>query len=76
MVHHLVQSKNDKAVRPLLGASLPDLLYEIFLAEQTAAQLLPCLADAEATEAALQRHLLVRGASGLVCTWTAESERA
>jgi hypothetical protein len=41
-----------------------------------AAQLLPHLADAEATEAALQRHPLVRGASGLVCTDSAESERA
>jgi hypothetical protein len=51
-------------------------VYEIFLAERTAAQLLPHLADAEATEAMLQRHPLVRGASGLVCTWTAESERA
>jgi hypothetical protein len=41
-----------------------------------AAQLLPRLADAEATTAALQRHPLVRGASGLECTGTAESERA
>jgi hypothetical protein len=52
------------------------LVYEIFLAERTAAPLLPRLADAEATEAALQRHPLVRGASGLECTGTAESEQA
>jgi hypothetical protein len=41
-----------------------------------AAQLLPRLIDAEATEAALQRHPLVRGASGLECTGTAESRQA
>ena len=41
-----------------------------------AAQLLPRLADAEATEAVLQRHPLVRGASGLVCTGTAENRQA
>jgi hypothetical protein len=41
-----------------------------------AAQLLPRLTDAEATEVALQRHPLVRGASGLVCTGTAESRQA
>ena len=41
-----------------------------------AAQLLPRLADAKATEAVLQRHPLVRGASGLVCTGTAESKQA
>jgi hypothetical protein len=41
-----------------------------------AAQLLPRLTDAEATEAELQRHPLVRGTSGLECTDTAESEQA
>jgi hypothetical protein len=41
-----------------------------------AAQLLPRLTDAEATEAVLQRHPLVRGASGLVCTGTAENRQA
>ena len=45
-------------------------------ARAAAAPLLPRLTDAEATEAVLQRHPLVRGASGLVCTDTAESERA
>jgi TPR repeat protein len=72
--------------KPFAHCSLPDLALEIFFAERAAAcsaldaaaaaQLLPRLADAEATEAALQRHPLVRGASGLVCTGTAESERA
>jgi hypothetical protein len=57
--------------------SLPDLVYEMFLdARAAAAPLLPRLADAKATEAALQRHPLVQGASGLVCTDNAESERA
>ena len=57
--------------------SLPDLVYELLLDARTAAApLLPRLADAEATEAALQRHPFVRGAGGLVCTDTAESERA
>jgi TPR repeat protein len=52
-------------------------LYEVFIDARAAAlQLLPHLADAEATEAALQRHPLVRGTSGLECTGTAESERA
>jgi hypothetical protein len=41
-----------------------------------AAQLLPRLADAQATEAALRRHPLVRGASGLECTGSAENEQA
>jgi TPR repeat protein len=45
-------------------------------ARAAAAQLLPRLADVEATDAALQRHPLVRGASGLDCTGTAENERA
>jgi hypothetical protein len=45
-------------------------------ARAAAAPLLPRLADAEATEAALQRHPLVRGASGLECTVSAESEQA
>ena len=63
--------------KPFATCSLPDLVYEMFLdARAAAAPLLPLLADAEATEAALQRHPLVRGASGLVCTDTDESERA
>jgi TPR repeat protein len=63
--------------KPFASCDLPDLVYEIFLdARAAAAQLLPRLADAEATEAALQRHPLVRGASGLECTGTAESEQA
>jgi hypothetical protein len=41
-----------------------------------AAQLLPRLLDAEATEAALRRHLHVIEASGLVCTGAAESRQA
>ena len=72
--------------KPFAHCSLPDFALEISLAAcaaagsaldaAAAAQLLPRLADAEATEAALQRHPLVRGASGLVCTGTAESEQA
>jgi TPR repeat protein len=63
--------------KPFATCSLPDLVYEMFLdARAAAAPLLPRLADAEATEAALQCHPLVRGTSGLVCTGTAESERA
>ena len=72
--------------KPFAQCSLPDLALEISLAAcaaagsaldaAAAAQLLPRLADAEATEAALQRHPLVRGASGLVCTDSAESEQA
>ena len=63
--------------KPFATCSLPDLVYELFLdARAAAVPLLPRLADAEATEAVLQRHPLVRGASGLVCTGTAESERA
>jgi TPR repeat protein len=53
------------------------LAFEIFLdARAAAAQLLPLLANADVTEAALKRHPLVRDASGLVCSDTAESERA
>ena len=72
--------------KPFAHCSLPDFSLEIFSAARAAAgsaldaaaaaQLLPRLADAEATEAALQRHPLVRGASGLECTGTAESEQA
>jgi hypothetical protein len=63
--------------KPFTTCALPDLVYEMFLyARAAAAQLLPRLADAEATEAALQRHPLVRGASGLECTGAAESEQA
>jgi TPR repeat protein len=72
--------------KPFAHCSLPDFALEISLAAcaaagsaldaAAAAQLLPRLADAEATEAALQRHPLVREASGLVCTGSAESEQA
>jgi TPR repeat protein len=67
--------------KPFARCSLPDLALEFFLSagsalDAAAAQLLPRLADAEATEAALQRHPLVRSASGLVCTGNAESEHA
>jgi TPR repeat protein len=63
--------------KPFASCNLPDLVYELFLdARAAAAPLLPRLADAEATEAALQRHPLVRGASGLECTGSAESEQA
>jgi TPR repeat protein len=72
--------------KPFAQFSLPDLALEISLTACTAAfsaldaaaaaQLLSRLADAEATEVALQRHPLVRGTSGLECTDTAASERA
>jgi TPR repeat protein len=72
--------------KPFAQCSLPDLALEISLAAcaaagsaldaAAAAQLLPRLTDAEATEAALRRHPLVRGASGLLCTGTAESKQA
>jgi TPR repeat protein len=72
--------------KPFAHCSLSDFSLEIFFAARAAAcsaldaaaaaQLLPRLADAEATEAALQRHPLVRGASGLVCTGSAESRQA
>jgi TPR repeat protein len=72
--------------KPFAQCLLLDLILEIYLSSAAraevavdaaaAAQLLPRLADGEATEAALQRHPLVRGANGLVCTGTAESERA
>jgi TPR repeat protein len=72
--------------KPFAQCSLPDLALEISLAAcavagsaldaAAAAQLLPRLIDAEATEAALQRHPLVRGASGLECTGAAESRQA
>jgi prophage antirepressor-like protein len=61
------------------------LALEIFFAARdacsaldaaAAAQLLPHLADAEATEAALQRRPLVRGADGLVCADTFEGRQA
>ncbi len=54
--------------KPFAQCSLPDFALEISLAacaaacsalDAAAAQLLPRLADAEATEAALQRHPLV-----------------
>ena len=61
---------------PFASCALSDLLYEMFLDAAAAAPLLLRLADAEATEAALQRHPLVRGASGLVCTGAAESRQA
>jgi hypothetical protein len=72
--------------KPFAHCSLHDLALEISLAAcatagsaldaAAAAHLLPRLADAEATEAALQRHPLLRGASGLVCTGTAQSRQA
>ena len=63
--------------KPFDRCSLPDLAFEIFLdARAAAAQLLPLLANADVTEAALKRHPLVRDASGLVCSGAAESERA
>ena len=63
--------------KPFATCSIQDLVYEMFLdARAAAAPLLPLLADAEATEAALQHHPLVRGAGGLVCTGNAESEHA
>jgi TPR repeat protein len=63
--------------KPFASCALPDLVYELFLdARAAAAQLLLRLADAETTEAALQRHPLVRGASGLFCAGSAESEQA
>ncbi len=72
--------------KPFAQCSLPDFALEISLTAcaaagsaldaAAAAQLLPRLADAEATEAALQRYPLVRGASGLVCTGSAESRQA
>jgi hypothetical protein len=63
--------------KPFASCTLPDLVYEMFLdARAAATPLLPRLADAQATEAALQRHPLVRGASGLVCIDTAESRQA
>jgi TPR repeat protein len=61
--------------KPFASCALPDLVFEMFL-DARAVQLLPCLADAKATEAALRRHPLVRSASGLECTGTAESELA
>jgi TPR repeat protein len=64
-------------IKPFEQCSLPDLTFEIILANTAAAvPLLPRLADAEATEAVLQRHPLVRGANGLECTGTDESEFA
>jgi hypothetical protein len=63
--------------KPFATCALPDYVYEMFLdACDAAAPLLPRLADAQPTEAALQRHPLVRGPSGLECTGTAEDERA
>jgi hypothetical protein len=72
--------------KPFALCSLPDFALEICLAARAAecsaldaaaaALLLPRLTNAEATEAVLQRHPLVRGASGLVCTGTAENKRA
>ncbi len=65
--------------------SLPDLALEICLAARAAecsaldaaatALLLPRLTKADATEAVVQWHPLVRGASGLVCTGTAENKQ-
>ncbi len=46
-----------------------------FKACAAAAPAVPCLADTQATEAALQRRPLVRGARGLVYTGTDERAR-
>ena len=63
--------------KPFSQCSLPDLAYEISLSARAAASLLlPRLADKKQVTAVLQRHPRVRGASGLVCTGTAENERA
>jgi hypothetical protein len=72
--------------KPFAHCSLPDFALEISLAAcaaagsaldaAAAAQLLPRLTDAKATEAVLQRHSLFRWASGLVCTGTAENRQA
>ena len=72
--------------KPFALCSFPDLALEICLAARAAecsaldtaaaALLLPRLTNAEAMEAVVQRHPLVRGASGLVCTGTAENKRA
>jgi hypothetical protein len=64
--------------------SLADLALEIFLDLRAAACIdaaaatlvLSCFANANANEAILLRHPLVRGVSGLVCTCTSESKHA
>ena len=63
--------------KPFSQCSLPDLAYEISLSARAAASLLlPRLADKKQVTAVLQRHPRVRGASGLVCTGTAENRQA
>ena len=63
--------------KPFSQCSLPDLAFEISLSARAAASLLlPRLADKKQVTAVLQRHPRVRGASGLVCTGTAENKRA
>ena len=53
------------------------MAYEISLSARAAASLLlPRLADKKQVTAVLQRHPRVRGASGLVCTGTAENRQA
>jgi hypothetical protein len=68
------------------NCSLPNLVHSISVAVRlpsarvfdpsTAQLVLPSLRDPELTATVLQRHPLVRGASGLVCTGTAESKHA
>ena len=72
--------------KPFPHCSLSDLAHEILTAASgssahavnfsTAQLLLPCLRNAHLTAAVLQRHPRVQGASGLVCTGTADSKRA
>jgi len=74
--------------KPFAQCFLSDLIHEIYLATLAAASsgsaldaaaaalLLPTVVDAERTEAVLQRHPLVRGAGGLVCSSAADSKQA
>ena len=74
--------------KPFAQCSLPDFLHEISLAARAAASsgsaldaaaaalLLQSVGDAERTEAVLQRHPLVRGSQGLVCSAAADSKQA
>jgi len=73
--------------KPFAQCSLPDLMHEISLAASAeassgsaldaaaAALILPSVVDAVRTKAILQRHPLVGGASGLVCTADAASKQ-
>jgi TPR repeat protein len=67
--------------KPFAQCSLPDFAHEFALwalvFPSFAKDLhLPCFTNKELTEEVLQRHPLVQGASGLVCSDTEESERA